>query len=212
MTAADGTVITAVAKEKEQARREHAAAISQGYMTGLVEHVTDDIFTISLGALPSNQMITTEITYVLDLMDEEVTDQVRLQIPMYIGMRYGTVPQDMHGANQAPPERVTISVDVRMQGTVRSITSPTRRSQQREARRRCVQQVQARCARRRIDSCRACYHLQQRWQLQPREGREGPRQRRRDAPHDGGTQDCWTSRHETTVLPQAPGGHAFPAF
>ena len=42
MTAPDGTVVTAIAKEKEEAKREHEAAISQGYMTGLVEHVTDD--------------------------------------------------------------------------------------------------------------------------------------------------------------------------
>jgi hypothetical protein len=42
MIAEDGTMITAVAKEKEEARREHQAALQQGYMTGLVEHVTDD--------------------------------------------------------------------------------------------------------------------------------------------------------------------------
>ena len=42
MVAADGTVITAVVKEKEEAKREHQAAIRQGRMTGLVEHVTDD--------------------------------------------------------------------------------------------------------------------------------------------------------------------------
>ena len=42
MIAEDGTVITAVAKEKEEAKREHEAALRQGQMTGLVEHVTDD--------------------------------------------------------------------------------------------------------------------------------------------------------------------------
>ncbi|GJE91690.1 hypothetical protein PsYK624_078400 [Phanerochaete sordida] len=125
LIAADGTVIAAVAKEKEQAKREHDAAIAQGHMTGLVEHVTDDVFSISLGALPGQQMITTEITYVLDLMDDDIMDSIRLQIPMYVGMRYGELPEGMQGAHQAPPERVTISADVRMQGAVRSITSPT---------------------------------------------------------------------------------------
>ncbi|KIP03491.1 hypothetical protein PHLGIDRAFT_121530 [Phlebiopsis gigantea 11061_1 CR5-6] len=62
MVAADGTVVTAVVKEKEEAKREHQAAIRQGRMTGLVEHVTDDIFSISLGALPARQMVTTKIT------------------------------------------------------------------------------------------------------------------------------------------------------
>lgn len=42
MRTQDGRVVKAVAKEKEQARREHNAAIQQGIMTGLVEHVTDD--------------------------------------------------------------------------------------------------------------------------------------------------------------------------
>ncbi|EKM57240.1 uncharacterized protein PHACADRAFT_254902 [Phanerochaete carnosa HHB-10118-sp] len=125
MTAADGMVITAIAKEKEKAKREHEAAITQGYMTGLVEHVDDDVFSISLGALPGQQTISTEITYVLDLMDDDILDQVRLQIPMYVGMRYGTLPEGMQGAHQAPPHRINISVDVRMQGTVRNILSPT---------------------------------------------------------------------------------------
>lgn len=42
MTTADGTTITAVAKEKEEARHEHNYAISQGNMTGLVEYAADD--------------------------------------------------------------------------------------------------------------------------------------------------------------------------
>ena len=42
MVAEDGTVITAVAKDKDEAKREHQEAIHQGHMTGLVEHVTDD--------------------------------------------------------------------------------------------------------------------------------------------------------------------------
>lgn len=42
MVAADGAIITAVAKENGKARYEHNLATRQGYMTGLVEHVTDD--------------------------------------------------------------------------------------------------------------------------------------------------------------------------
>lgn len=42
MSAEDGTVITAVAKEKDEARLEHFDAMAKGHMTGLVEHVTDD--------------------------------------------------------------------------------------------------------------------------------------------------------------------------
>ncbi len=42
MRTADGRVITAVAKEKETARKEHEEAIRAERMTGLVEHVSDD--------------------------------------------------------------------------------------------------------------------------------------------------------------------------
>ncbi|KIP07111.1 hypothetical protein PHLGIDRAFT_118361 [Phlebiopsis gigantea 11061_1 CR5-6] len=125
MVAADGTVITAVVKENEEAKRAHQAAIRQGYLTGLVEHVTDDIFSISLGALPAHQMVTTKITYVLNLMDDDSSDQVRLQLPMYIGMRYGSPPSGMAGAQTVPPHRIRISVDVRMQGVVKKVASPT---------------------------------------------------------------------------------------
>ena len=42
MRAEDGTVIVAEAKEKEEAAREHLAALRHGRMTGLVEYVSDD--------------------------------------------------------------------------------------------------------------------------------------------------------------------------
>ena len=42
MTTEKGEVIVAIAKEKGEARREHDQAISHGFFTGLVEHVTDD--------------------------------------------------------------------------------------------------------------------------------------------------------------------------
>jgi hypothetical protein len=65
------------------------------------------------------------LQYVLDLMDGDVADQIRLQLPMYIGMRYGTVPSGMADVSTAPPHRISISADVRMQGAVKKITSPT---------------------------------------------------------------------------------------
>lgn len=65
------------------------------------------------------------VQYVLDLMDADLPDQVRLQLPMSIGMRYGTVPKHLTNVLRAPANRISISVDVRMQGMVKSITSPT---------------------------------------------------------------------------------------
>jgi hypothetical protein len=42
MRSQDGKLVKAIAKEKQQAHKEHKAAIQQGLMTGLVDHVTDD--------------------------------------------------------------------------------------------------------------------------------------------------------------------------
>ena len=44
---------------------------------------------------------------------------------MYIGMRYGSVPSGIVGAQRVPPHRISISVDVRMQGAVKKVISPT---------------------------------------------------------------------------------------
>lgn len=44
---------------------------------------------------------------------------------MYIGYRFATTPAGMKGARRNPPHRIQISVDIQMQGNVRSIISPT---------------------------------------------------------------------------------------
>ncbi|THG93987.1 hypothetical protein EW026_g7389 [Hermanssonia centrifuga] len=125
MRTEDGRSITAVAKEKEEARRQHEWAIQGGKLTGLVEHVTDDVFSISLGSLPSLQIITTKLTYVLDLMDDDFSDQIRFQLPVSIGMRYGDLPAGMHGSTRIPSERISITTEVYMKGAIKSITSPS---------------------------------------------------------------------------------------
>ncbi|GJE93118.1 von Willebrand domain-containing protein [Phanerochaete sordida] len=125
MTTEDGAVIKAIAKERDEARKEYEDAIRSGQTAGLVEHVTDDVFSISVGALPGNQVITTTVTYVLDLMDGNTVDEVRLQIPKYVAERYGMPPQNTVHARQAPLDRVSISVDVHMQGAIRGVTSLT---------------------------------------------------------------------------------------
>ena len=61
----------------------------------------------------------------MDLMDDEQVDQVRLQLPVCIGQRFGVVPAGMTGASSIPPERVRISSEVYMRGTIQSITSPS---------------------------------------------------------------------------------------
>lgn len=58
-------------------------------------------------------------------MDADVADQVRLQLPMCIGHRYGVAPESMLRSRKVPANRVSISVDIYMSNTIQSITSPT---------------------------------------------------------------------------------------
>ncbi|KAJ3482315.1 hypothetical protein NLI96_g7056 [Meripilus lineatus] len=126
MRTEDGRVITGVAKEKEKAAAEHKAAIRQGRMTGLVEWATDDVFTISIGAIPAEQKLTTKLTYTIDLMNDDLTDQIRFQLPMCVGMRYGSLPDTMVDAS-APTSstRVRIVVGIQTKGDIQSVTSPS---------------------------------------------------------------------------------------
>lgn len=62
--------------------------------------------------------------YVMDLMDADLTDQVRFQLPVCIGKRYGT-PPDGIACPLITSGRLVITVDIRMKGLIRSITSPT---------------------------------------------------------------------------------------
>ncbi|KAI0078065.1 VIT-domain-containing protein [Panus rudis PR-1116 ss-1] len=126
MRTEDGRVITGIAKEKEQATNDHEKAIKEGRRTGLVEWATDDIFTISLGPLPPRQDVTTQVTFVMDLMTDDLIDQVRFQLPMVIGQRYGTLPSGMKGVTHVGPKtRVRIDIFVQTRGTIKTITSPT---------------------------------------------------------------------------------------
>ena len=63
--------------------------------------------------------------YVLDLMDDDQADQVRFQLPVCIGARYGSLPAGMVAAKTVPSERIKISTDVYMRGAIQSITSPS---------------------------------------------------------------------------------------
>ena len=61
----------------------------------------------------------------MSLLEDDFTDQVRLLLPVCIGMRYGTPPAGVREAAIVPEERIKISVDVFMKGEIISITSPS---------------------------------------------------------------------------------------
>ncbi|THH32860.1 hypothetical protein EUX98_g1355 [Antrodiella citrinella] len=122
----DGRIIYGVAKERQQAEQDHQQALTDGKMTSLVEWATDDLFTISIGPIPGNAMVTTVLTYTLNLMTGDYTDGVRFQLPMSIGQRYGRMPEGMVNASTVSTKtRVSIKVNIQMQGDIKDITSPT---------------------------------------------------------------------------------------
>ncbi|KAG0699969.1 vault protein inter-alpha-trypsin domain-containing protein [Suillus ampliporus] len=122
----DGRVIVGVAKEKSEAAETFQSALDAGKTAGLVEWVSDDIFTISIGSIPARQKVTARLTFVMDLLDEGRQDHVRLQLPMAIAERYGETPAAMLDASAAnETTRVKIAVDVQTSDKIQDIRSHT---------------------------------------------------------------------------------------
>ncbi|GJE93157.1 von Willebrand domain-containing protein [Phanerochaete sordida] len=62
----------------------------------------------------------------MDLMDNGPASEIRLQLPMCIGQRYGAPPAGMHGAATASPHtRVRFDAHIQMHGAITSVTSPS---------------------------------------------------------------------------------------
>ncbi|KAF8550227.1 VIT-domain-containing protein [Imleria badia] len=124
----DGSVIIGEVKEKEEAALAFTRAVEQGKTSALVERVTDDIFTISVGSIPATTRVIAHLTFVMDLLNEALRDHVRLQLPMHIAERYGTPPAAMHDASAVNSRtRVHISVDIQTSDVIYDIRSPTHR-------------------------------------------------------------------------------------
>ncbi|KAF7792936.1 hypothetical protein EIP86_004039 [Pleurotus ostreatoroseus] len=128
MHTSGGRRIIGEAKEKSQAKSEHREALAQGKLTGLVENVADDVFTISLGSIPREETVTTFLTYVMVLLDDDSVERIRLQIPMWVGYRYGPTPEGMEDAS-APSEQTCVRFHILVQtrGSIRleDVSSPS---------------------------------------------------------------------------------------
>jgi hypothetical protein len=61
----------------------------------------------------------------MDLMDADTSDQVRFQLPVTVGMRYGEPPIGIQRAAALVPHRIAITANIHMSGAIKSITSPT---------------------------------------------------------------------------------------
>ncbi|TFY72209.1 hypothetical protein EVG20_g786 [Dentipellis fragilis] len=82
MRRSDDEVISGVVKEKDLAAREYDDAVRDGHFAGLVEAATDDVFTMSVGSIPAQVTVVTKLSFVMDLLDNDFPDEIRLQLPM----------------------------------------------------------------------------------------------------------------------------------
>ncbi|KAJ6569664.1 von Willebrand factor type A domain-containing protein [Mycena capillaripes] len=126
MRTSDDRVVTAICKEKTQAREEYEQALAQGQETSLLEWVTDDVFTISVGSIPANSTVSTKLVYTMTLPNDNNADEIRFQLPMCVGERYGPPLTALDGA-AAPssPTCIRITADIQTSGRIQSITSPS---------------------------------------------------------------------------------------
>ncbi|KAJ7022030.1 hypothetical protein C8F04DRAFT_1139174 [Mycena alexandri] len=126
MRTSDDRIVKAACKEKTQAREEYEQALSQGQETSLLEWVADDIFAISLGSIPANSTLSTKLVFTMTLVNDDNADEIRFQLPMCVGERYGPPLTALDGA-AAPSAstRIRITADIQTSGRIQSITSPS---------------------------------------------------------------------------------------
>ncbi|KAJ6626917.1 von Willebrand factor type A domain-containing protein [Mycena sp. CBHHK59/15] len=124
MRTSDDRVITAVCKEKSKAREEYEQALSEGKESSLLDWVADDIFTISVGSIPAKATVSTKLVFTMTLVNDDNADEIRFQLPMCVGERYGPPLTALDGA-AAPSSttRIRITTDVQTSGRIQSITS-----------------------------------------------------------------------------------------
>ena len=68
----------------------------------------------------------TFVQYVLDLMDNDNSTEVRLQLPMWLGQRYGQVPDSLVGASvPSKHTRLRFNIYVQTKGVIGTISSPS---------------------------------------------------------------------------------------
>jgi hypothetical protein len=84
------------------------------------------VFIVSIGSIRAMETVTANVEFVMDLMDDERKDEVRLQLPMYIGSRYGPAPDVLATASSASIRTsLSITVDIQMSGAIRQVKSPS---------------------------------------------------------------------------------------
>ncbi|KAJ3760141.1 hypothetical protein EV360DRAFT_68941 [Lentinula raphanica] len=122
----DGTRVDGLVKDKDEAQKEMAVAVSQGRTAALGEEVTKDVFSIGIGNVQGNETITINLSYMSPLIDDEDRNQLRFTLPRSYMERYGQRPAGVQSA-RLNHENVPFTVDILIQqrGRIRSVTSPS---------------------------------------------------------------------------------------
>ncbi|RDB29586.1 hypothetical protein Hypma_015119 [Hypsizygus marmoreus] len=122
----DGRTIVGVAKEKDVAQVQYEEALSAGKFAGLANYVTDDIFTISIGAVPALATVETNIVFVMSLANYDNADEVRFQLSRGVGDRYGSPPPELASALVPRSHtKIKITAEIQMSGKIQEIVSPS---------------------------------------------------------------------------------------
>eukprot|EP00586_Coscinodiscus_wailesii_P000543 CAMPEP_0172479762 /NCGR_PEP_ID=MMETSP1066-20121228/4557_1 /TAXON_ID=671091 /ORGANISM="Coscinodiscus wailesii, Strain CCMP2513" /LENGTH=695 /DNA_ID=CAMNT_0013240519 /DNA_START=67 /DNA_END=2154 /DNA_ORIENTATION=+ len=124
----DNRVITAIVKERKEARKDFDDAVNQGKTAYLAEQSRADIFLISVGNLPRDEIVRVTLVYVTTL-EAISSDTLRFVFPTAVAPRYepflnnteGSIPDGLDLMN----EGVQIGMSVDMAVPLVSVESPT---------------------------------------------------------------------------------------
>ncbi|KAF8665106.1 hypothetical protein AX16_000573 [Volvariella volvacea WC 439] len=126
----NGRVVEGVCKEKDRAEEEFEQAVEEGRTAALMEYVNDDTFVISIGSIPAQTGAEIKLVYVMSLMNDDVPNGIRFQLPMAVGHRYGPTPPPLQGAVQPHQQNrdqivVSVSIDIQTHGRIEKVECPS---------------------------------------------------------------------------------------
>ncbi|KAJ6020423.1 hypothetical protein N7540_005927 [Penicillium herquei] len=117
-------------KSKEQANTDYREAVERNESAAIMDHTSEDVFSIRLGNVPANEKVTVEITYIGDLKQDAQLDGVRYTLPNSVAPRYGASPPfapDSSSDLSAQLDGISITADILLEkrAVIREIQSPS---------------------------------------------------------------------------------------
>ncbi|XP_014558004.1 hypothetical protein COCVIDRAFT_95705 [Bipolaris victoriae FI3] len=127
--------IYGLVKEKNDAKKTYEEAKERGESAALLEQLPNaaDVFTTTIGNIPSNATVKITIKYVQELKHDAQVDGLRFTMPTSIAPRYykgysgGYASELQESLKQIPSKEISITVDISMpEGVpIKKIVSPS---------------------------------------------------------------------------------------